>query len=466
MEKHIRSYTASDAGSLLDFISKRVIGGVVSVTERSLKNVVVADNKSSSQNRNNTGTLLRQWVARRRLHWIATRITAQLNCFREILCLSGRKLENNDVPPPNTSNSEDRNLLFRKGMFVYINGWEPPEDARPAFFCLASIDSGKQLPSGEWTYTVALEGNKYISNVPEAVLTCPTEEEISSSSRRLQMAWRKWKEREELPQKLRRMLDVLKKMRWDESHNDIILSKVLATGCNSKEAFEKKLFDVVHEELSEEALYALSLKKFLLNPYDRADWCPLSTSLLRTLLRHFTICSLSKEVKSARFNFFNALLKSASEASNIIRSISENESIDKGIFVLAFKCKQGQDLCKDQNGFLNNSTNNLPQDPYVITADSNALMSPFEGVRTSANKMVKSGTKVHVQWYIIRQVITVVDSMASLIQWTPLQENTDAGKRLLENHYSLRKVCDKVGVDLSTVQQFLFNQREGLKGKA
>mmetsp|Transcript_7769 Transcript_7769/g.22850 ORF Transcript_7769/g.22850 Transcript_7769/m.22850 type:complete len:500 (+) Transcript_7769:3737-5236(+) len=415
MERHIQSYNTVDIERILNFISQRVLQGVVEATVESLSMVTGTDISE---------TISRQWIARRRLHWISVFIKSQLDTVSSRY----RREEDSlgDASPTAHTPIDGLTNLYRKGQFVYVNGWYRPEDARPEYSGIATIDAvrPRKSPTEEIQYDLALEGNKYLREVDEAVLTHPTDDELDNISKRMQIAWKKWKEKDDWVPKYHHMLEILKQMSWEETVGDMIASKGRAP-CG------KALFDVINQELSEEALFNLAKSKYLTNPFCRSEWCTLSSAVLRKLLRILTMLKLStKNPDGIRTKFLKTLKRQAKEAASCVRSLADKRQ--DTVLALAFKT--------------------VGADKVYVVAINPELPSSLEGIQLSVERFTSGEGELHIQWYLVTQFIAVVDAIASLVNWVQGAE------------YSFEDLCESLGVNAVAAQNFLRMARNAKVG--
>lgn len=449
MERHIQTYNAQDIERVLSFIEGRVLRGVIEDTNKSLlvaasggANVSAAD--ATTESSDGFGeTILRQWVARRRLHWIGAMMKSQLEAVSLRYRVDDEEVESStgDTSSPTASLDDGPANAFRRGQFVFVNGWLPPDDARPEYTGIAAIDAFKRDPEslvGGIVYDLVLEGNKYIRSVPEGALTHPTDEDLDGASKRIQTAWKKWKEKDDWAPKYRRMLDVLRRMEWESAHGDAILSRARTQG--------KALKDAMDEELSEEALYTLAKRRYLLNPYCIAEWCHYSTALLRQLLKYYTTLRLSSKTNSSsgdlRSKFLKTLMKRAVDASRAIRKHAAERQ--KTMYALAFMPTAGGAGAEAEPSV-------AVMDP---TSPGGTSLEGTTQAMLPVERFMKGEGELHVSWYLVTQVIAVVDAIASLVTWgAPASGSAGA-------EYSFRTLCESVGVNASTAHSILREARD------
>jgi len=425
MEQFISSYTEKDTEQLLTYLREKVLDGIIAATLSSLPSSEVEGpvNKMDIEKRKYE-IFLRQWVARRRLHWTASRIRSHAQM---LFSRHGLSLESAGLCGPLEIVSEDP---FTIGMAVFVNGWAPENDPRPPYSGLAIIDDMTELRNGRRTFTISFERHKSMKEVPEEVLTHPTESEFNSASRRYRAEMDKKKAAETLPKRVAMIHETLQRMTWNQNLNRIIMSS--SENCNSDDTENKKssLLGVMQQELSEELLYILFTEKKLMNPFDKSEWCPLSSMLLKRLLGDIARLSMLEDYGSfdSQKALAQVLYKRATYAAEVVKKIAknirDNNQLNDRISYLAFQEQQSGKKRK-----------------FICVFPSDRTIETFQGIDDCQCIYLDQIRSVHfcinVQWYIMRQIVSVVHSLASTISWCQ------------NDLYSLQKMCASVGVDAS-----------------
>mmetsp|Transcript_20911 Transcript_20911/g.30747 ORF Transcript_20911/g.30747 Transcript_20911/m.30747 type:complete len:352 (-) Transcript_20911:234-1289(-) len=333
----------------------------------------------------------------------------------------GLSLESAGLCGPLEIVSEDP---FTIGMAVFVNGWAPENDPRPPYSGLAIIDDMTELRNGRRTFTISFERHKSMKEVPEEVLTHPTESEFNSASRRYRAEMDKKKAAETLPKRVAMIHETLQRMTWNQNLNRIIMSS--SENCNADDTENKKssLLGVMQQELSEELLYILFTEKKLMNPFDKSEWCPLSSMLLKRLLGDIARLSMLEDYGSfdSQKALAQVLYKRATYAAEVVKKIAknirDNNQLNDRISYLAFQEQQSGKKRK-----------------FICVFPSDRTIETFQGIYLDQIRSVHFC--INVQWYIMRQIVSVVHSLASTISWCQ------------NDLYSLQKMCASVGVDAS-----------------
>lgn len=463
LERCICSYSVHDMESLIDFIKNRVLDGVISSTSLSLSSIS-SEASSVDALPSSFEVTLRQWVARRRLHWLSLRLMSHLRSLSVKYGLQTSSSPNNDLSCDDNAsrnneggNSADilpeKRIRYKEGTPVYVNGWARPGEARPPYTGLGTVDSVTDLTARVMLYTVVVDGNKFIRDIPEHVLTSPTEEEIADATPRLKKLWRQQKEIDSWPRRALRMEENLKCMTWNPYMNEAILG--LRTAAAGRKQFSPKsvLFEAIHQELSEEILYTLSRSKSLSHPYDHTHWCPLSISLMRRVLHNMTIFKLSKESDSttSQATFSIILLRCASDAAESIRKTAESRfSSESDLKHFAFD-RRAKEHSMEENASAPESLKSF----FLISVASGSGEDASDSNKEecSLESVVKGHAKLHVKWYIVRQVVAVVHAMACLVNWKMVSPAA-IDSSVADEHsplYSLEKLCSAVKINETDV---------------
>ena len=193
VEECLSKYTEEDIHEVIAFFKTRVMEGLDAATSA-----------FGSQNQN--PHLLRQCIARRRMHWLSLILRKRL--YYELMSASTSSADMNDTDAPAS--------IFQKDMLVYVNDW-PQNNPRPPYTGLATITNVRKDKFGRPEFEVLCCDSTYIESVPEAVVTMPTEEDVKDAPSRTYAHWLKWKKNnEELPQtRQKRLRDI--DVDWDPS---------------------------------------------------------------------------------------------------------------------------------------------------------------------------------------------------------------------------------------------------------
>ena len=213
----IMSCREEEIQTVLEFIKQRVLDGVVEAISH-VQSVRNAD----------MNVLARQFVARRRIHWLSKL------CERRLLELIG-----NHEADLQSSNDVG---IFREGMIVFVNGWMDKQYSRPQYTGLATILSISKDKFDRQCLELSLPEGKYLANVPAAAVTLPEEEDFAGAPRRLHLEFLKLQKERHLPQVRSVMLNDILSMEWD-------LSSLIHCLSTSHKTIKKELMWEVAEEV-------------------------------------------------------------------------------------------------------------------------------------------------------------------------------------------------------------------------
>ena len=391
IEFSILELTEGDISQVVDFFNARVLDGVTAATSK------LSTIKKDDSN------ILRQCIARRRMDWLSIRIQQR---FHQLLDREGASLLPFDV-------SDGRDCIYQKDMLAYVHGW-PKNDIRPPYTGLGTIISISKDKHNRPVFEVSLSDNKYISAVPEAVCTIPTDEDFKDEPKRRYTNWLKWKKNQDLPLMRQRLLKDLDKMEWDPS---LIRSLTTASASESSPEIQGNILRSLKWEVSEELLFLLVKSKRLSTPFDEEIWCPLAKSLLSKCLHLLADNILMGRDKAVLAEELMGLACDACrDIENVINRLARS---------------QGPTL-KDL-GFLEKSSS--------AQADVQVLVTQAVHInRLTLEAYADEPEPLDLEWYLVHQVIQTVHPIASLINWGP---RDTADGRL----YSIEKLCDRIGLD-------------------
>jgi len=395
VEASILKFTEDEIRQVMDFFKTRVYDGVKAATS-----TFATSCKEDDSN------LLRQCIARRRMHWLSKILR---NRFHELLGRGG----SSSLPLPDGSDSEE--CIFHRGMLVFVHGW-PKNQPRPAFTGLATIKSISKDKHNRNVFEVSLSDGKYVESVPEAVVTTPTHDDFKDVPKRTYSNWMKWNKQQDLPRMRLKMLKGFDTFQWDPSFVWDI-SAGLATGSSSET--QTNIFQSLRWELVEELLFLLTKNKRLSHPFDEKIWCPLSVSLLTKclhLIADFLLMGRDQQILCKTF------MGLARDAANTMKNII-NESVN---------ASTNQDLSRFGSlAFVEKS--NEQEGAHVLIVEAVNIN------KLTVEEYLNDPQPLDLDWYLIHQVILAVHPLASLIDWGP---SSDTGNPL----YSIERLCEDVGL--------------------
>ncbi len=173
---------------IVNFIEEKVLNGIIEATSH-----VPSDA--------GTDILARQFVARRRIHWISKL------CERRLLVLMNNQEDD-------TLSEENGSSIFRKGMVVFVHGWMNKNDPRPPYAGLSTITNLSKDKFDRDCFELSLPKGKYLTNVPAAVVTMPEEADFVDAPQRLRVNHLKSQRDRYLPQVRSKLLNALSSMEW------------------------------------------------------------------------------------------------------------------------------------------------------------------------------------------------------------------------------------------------------------
>lgn len=220
-EVTIMSCSEEEIRMLVNFINERVLGGVIDATSQVLRSDVDMD------------VLARQFVARRRIHWLSKL------CEKRLIELIG---DQEDRP------SDDDGSIFRKGMIVFVHGWMVKHDPRPPYTGLATIMSISRDQFDRHCFQLSLPQGKFITDVPAAVVTMPEEKDFVDAPQRLRLNFIKSKRDRHLPHVRSELLKDLSSMEWEPSFGQHPNSEKSIQTSLKWELAEEVLFKAVKDE--------------------------------------------------------------------------------------------------------------------------------------------------------------------------------------------------------------------------
>eukprot|EP00985_Skeletonema_marinoi_P019524 scaffold11236_cov211-Skeletonema_marinoi.AAC.2 len=224
-EATIMSCSEEEIRMLVNFISERVLGGVIGATSQ----VPIGTD---------TDVLARQYVARRRIHWMSKL------CERRLLELT--KNQEDDSP------SEDFCVAFvSQHLFILQHRWMDQNDPRPPYKGLSTILSITKDQFDRDCFELSLPKGKYLTNVPAAVVTMPEDCDFENAPQRLRVNHLKSNRDRHLPRVRSELLKDLSSMEWK-------ISSLIQHLPNLSKSVQKSLMWEVAEEILFKATPALS----------------------------------------------------------------------------------------------------------------------------------------------------------------------------------------------------------------
>jgi len=401
VENMILQFTEDEIGQVVEFIRTKVFDGV--------KEATAAFARGGGED---NPDLLRQFIARRRMHWLSKILRTR---FHELLGQSGA------ASTPLLDGEIREECTFEKGMFVFVHGW-PKNNPRPAYTGLATIMSISEDKFHRKEFEVFMSDGKSIESVPEAVVTVPTDDDFKDAPKRTYTNWLKWKKQQDLPRMRLKTLKGFDAVKWDPS-----FLWTLAAGMVGPSEMQTKLFPSLRWELSEELLFLLEKHKRLLHPFDEKAWCPLSVSLLTKCL-HLIADYLLMGRDSCIL--FATLLELARQAAETVRNIareSRNNATTQDVAQVA------------SLAFV--ETSNAPECLRVLIVES------INDNTSDVKDYICNPQPLDLDWYLTHQVVLAVHSVASLIDCSL---KTGAGHPL----YSIEKLCEHIGLEDTSYLHF------------
>lgn len=230
IEATLLSSTEDEVGSLVKFIKERVLDGVIEPTSGSLLPGVDND------------IISRQYVARRRIHWLSKL------CERRLVELIGNQGE---ISP------SDDNCLYYKGLIVFVHGWMVKDDPRPPYSGLATVTSISKDHHGRHRFELSLPHGKYLSDVPAAVVTLPDEADLVDAPQRLRLSFMKSQKDHFLPQRRNEILRDL------ASIQDLSLSQKFPPSNSIRKSLEWELAEEILFRATKDETLTHSLHELL-----------------------------------------------------------------------------------------------------------------------------------------------------------------------------------------------------------
>eukprot|EP00978_Attheya_sp_CCMP212_P016092 scaffold41913_cov54-Attheya_sp.AAC.5 len=430
-EETIRNYSLDEIRSILYFIRTRVLTAAHGTNE-----MVVA----------------RQWVARRRLHWIASRLNKQL---LSLACNLYDQLSREEIGDK-TDNIEGDEPLFTVGMLVFVNEWVAANDTRPPYTGVATVESTRLNKRGRRTYDICTEGTKTILGVPEEVLTHVSEEDIKEVPTRKMKRHQMAIEVRQLPNEMMLFEKTFRMLAWDneEDFATATVRSMITFICEDRAtSAEKLVIDALKKDVAEELLYDLHCSGQLERPYDPNNWCSLSLKIKKSIVDMLSTFTLQNNIESiSEQNILSeGVLRLAREASAAMKRITNeatswketkdkivnswNESSLRGlIHPLCFWRRQEEVwMC-------------LVPDSHVSRNES------YSRRMCTLKEILKEGYILDIKWYIMQQVIALVDTLVSTIKWSSQPDPSLGGI------YSLQKLCSVLNMVESEVVLLLSNK--------
>ena len=448
----------------------------------------------------------RQWVARRRLHWLKNIISEQ---FEQVTSRSGSHrygTEGNSSASESNSDYPDSSYVgsvngkFPVGSFVYVNGWR-------GYDGVGQVKNVKLNNNGPVIlYSIMRVKQMIFYDVPEGVLTIPTEEEMAQAPER----WRREQGNYQLTGSRREMRAIIDEMEWDKSLNKYIPVRHDLT--NNVGDLYADLFFKMHREISEEIIISASCNKYILNPYNEAFWCKSSIKMFRTILLHLSSFELSP---CPKLELSNNIYIASSTAAKEIKESNTFKCVDNVCFQQkSLSKKYYEQSCKEKSSGKQNSACscnvsffdltpatcqqfsqlksteadlqayydvlelcNMEEARYVSISDLIVKDTPevsiamtkapwnnsqerLSDVIPRSIDVVKSGyVEVHRYWYLWHQILSVVHPLATQIKWVEERANDDGhiGNDVDGgNLYTLKKVILSLGINFNDMQLMNF----------
>lgn len=236
-------------------------------------------------------------------------------------------------------------------------------------------------------------------NCAEGVVTLPVEEDLAGMSSTVLRTWKKHNQEKRRIQIRDEMLSKLEtSVLWDASY----INQALPDGM-----YEIFLEDYCWE-VSEELLHLMTKHQRITDPFDNEKWCPMSQTLLKNML--FAIADYMLPGRETDTQALaNALVSLALKAAQCIKDTPKSDS---------------KEAIHDLSLHSNDST------PIIIVQSIRS--------QVSVQDFLDGAQQLDLEWYICNQIVMAVHPLLSSIDW---QES---------NWYSLRMLCEKVGLDYSS----------------
>ena len=243
-------------------------------------------------------------------------------------------------------------------------------------------------------------------------MTLPVEEDFANLSNTVVRSWKK-KVQEKALLKLRvQMLSELESsFQWDASF--------IRQACPEVRG---KLVVDLRWEMSEEFLYLLDKYKRLQAPFDDTTWCPMSQALLRKALHSIAdfVLSDAESFSTCSHELCETIIFLATETASSLREITESHLQETS----------NQTISIHDLSFLVDSTRN--DDTRIL------IVKDIKSDKISIEEYKNNPQLLDFEWYLCHQIVFVVHSLASSIDW---QRNNTG------NVYSFQLLCDRVGLD-------------------
>merc|ERR1712194_143146 len=402
VEASILKFTEDEIGQVIDFFKTKVFDGVKAATS-----TFPASCEEENPN------LLRQCIARRRMHWLSKILRTR---FHELLGKSGSSSQ------PLLDGFDSEECIFDKGVMIFVHEW-PPNNLRPTYTGLATITSISKDEFNRNEFEVSMSDGKSIEYVPEAVVTLPTHGDFKDAPKRTYTNWMKWKKQQDLPRTRLKTLKGFDTIKWDPS----FVWNISAGIVGPPSVMQTKLFQSLRWELSEELLFLLIKDERLSHPFDEKLWCPLSVSLLTKCLHLISDYLLMGRNHHILLKTFMGLARDTADTMKKIIHESGNASSNQDVSrvgSLAFVEKPNTQECL------------------------HVLLVEAVNINTSTVKdYINDPQPLDLDWYLIHQVVLAVHPLASLIDWG---QHSGTGKPL----YSIEKLCASVGIEDTTYLNF------------
>ena len=253
-------------------------------------------------------------------------------------------------------------------------------------------------------------------------MTLPTEKDFVGLSNTVLRTWkkqRKEKIRTQLRAQILLKLDTL--FQWDitEIH---------------QEPYPELLLDY-RWEISEEILIVLKKHDRLPSPFDKTKWCPLSQFLLQEVLHAIADHIISSTHENTKL-LCSKILSLASETVESLRAIT-NE--------------------RPKKSSLNQVSHIRDLSLLDITSDNPSSILIVQSIKThkvSVDDFQLKPQPLDFEWYLCHQIVMALHPILSSIDW-PDDSFTSS--------YSLRFLCEQVGLDFNSQYLTLAHFNETLK---
>lgn len=237
-------------------------------------------------------------------------------------------------------------------------------------------------------------------------MTIPSEDDFAGMSSIVVRTWLKQKQEKRRVQLRAKLLPKLNNMfEWNASFIEQPATKI-----------RENLIEDYRWEISEEILSLLARKKTVLDPFDQTKFCKMSQMLLQKVLHAVADFTLSNETNMQVL--MNKILSLSAETANALRELT-GPSSDRlwDICTLALHL---------------NSTHDCNKSKLIAKSIEHNI---------SVEEFIDKPQPLDTEWYICYQIVMVVHPLTSSIDW-----QIDG----LNSLYSLRLLCEQVGLDYNS----------------